>query len=135
MVGLGGIGKIHLSNVQRYRANAKVIVACPVKNKDESFLKLNAVHFHFESYKKMIKVKNIDAVIIASPTAFHFDHIMIAMNEGKYIFCEKPVDLSCKKVEMLKELINESGIQFMVGFNRRFDPHINQLKNHYNKTN
>ena len=128
IVGLGRIGKIHLSNVQRYIPNAKVIAACPVRKKDESFLKLNGVYLHFESYEKMIKVKNIDAVIIASPTAFHFDHIMIAMNEGKHIFCEKQVELSCKKVEMLKELINESGIQFMVGFNRRFDPHINQLK-------
>ena len=135
MVGLGGIGKIHLSNVQRYRANAKVIVACPVKNKDESFLKLNAVHFHFESYKKMIKVKNIDAVIIASLPAFHFDQIKIAVNEVKHIFCDKPVELFYNKVEMVKELFNESGIKFMVGFNRRFDPHINQLKNHYNKTN
>ena len=133
IVGLGRIGKIHLSNVQRYMPDANVIAACPVKKKDESFLKLNGVHLHFESYKKMIKVKNIDAVIIASPTAFHFDHIKMAVNEGKHIFCEKPVDLSYKKVEMVKKLVNKSGIQFMVGFNRRFDPHINQLKIAYDE--
>lgn len=39
IVGLGRIGKIHLSNVQRYIPNAKVIAACPVSKKDESFLK------------------------------------------------------------------------------------------------
>ena len=79
----------------------------------------------------MMKIKDIDAVIIASPTAFHFDHIKIAAREGKHIFCEKPIDLSYEKVEMVRELINKSGIQFMVGFNRRFDPHINQLKSAY----
>lgn len=131
IVGLGRIGKIHLTNVQRYIPNAKVIAACPVKKKDESFLKLNGVNLHFESYDEMMKIKNIDAVIIASPTAFHFDHIKIAAREGKHIFCEKPIDLSYEKVEMVRELIDKSGIQFMVGFNRRFDPHINQLKSAY----
>ena len=131
IVGLGRIGKIHLTNVQRYIPNAKVIAACPVKKKDESFLKLNGVNLHFESYDEMMKIKDIDAVIIASPTAFHFDHIKIAAREGKHIFCEKPIDLSYEKVEMVRELINKSGIQFMVGFNRRFDPHINQLKSAY----
>ena len=131
IVGLGRIGKIHLTNVQRYIPNAKVIAACPVKKKDESFLKLNGVNLHFESYDEMMKIKNIDAVIIASPTAFHFDHIKIAAREGKHIFCEKPIDLSYEKVEMVRELIEKSGIQFMVGFNRRFDPHINQLKSAY----
>jgi len=33
IVGLGRIGKIHLSNVQRYMPNANVIAACPVKKK------------------------------------------------------------------------------------------------------
>ena len=131
IVGLGRIGKIHLTNVQRYIPNAKVIAACPVKKKDESFLKLNGVNLHFESYDEMMKIKDIDAVIIASPTAFHFDHIKIAAREGKHIFCEKPIDLSYEKVEMVRELIDKSGIQFMVGFNRRFDPHINQLKSAY----
>ena len=129
IVGLGRIGKIHLTNVQHFIPNAKVIAACPVK-KDESFLKLNGVNLHFESYDEMMKIKDIDAVIIASPTAFHFDHIKIAAG-GKHIFCEKPIDLSYEKVEMVRELINKSGIQFMVGFNRRFDPHINQLKSAY----
>lgn len=132
IVGLGRIGKIHLSNVQRYIPNARVIAACPAKKENESFLKQNGVNLHFDSYEKMIKVRNIDAVIIASPTAFHYNHIKIAANEGKHIFCEKPVDLSPKKVDMVRELVTKSGIQFMVGFNRRFDPHINQLKIAYN---
>ena len=33
IVGLGRIGKIHLSNVQRYMPKANVIAACPVKKK------------------------------------------------------------------------------------------------------
>lgn len=131
IVGLGRIGKIHVTNVQRYLSNAKVIAACPVKKKDDSFLKVNGVSLHFESYEEMIKVKKIDAVIIASPTAFHFEHIKIAAEAGKHIFCEKPIDLSYQKVKMIIDLVSRAGIQFMVGFNRRFDPHINHLKNTY----
>jgi hypothetical protein len=42
-VGLGRIGKIHLSNVQSYCSDAQVLAASPVKPKHEAFLKENGV--------------------------------------------------------------------------------------------
>jgi myo-inositol 2-dehydrogenase/D-chiro-inositol 1-dehydrogenase len=128
IVGLGRIGKVHISNVQRYCKNAKVIAASPVKPKNKEFLNENGVELHFDHYHQMIKEPNLDAVIIASPTAFHFDHILLAAKAGKHIFCEKPVDLDYEKVKTISETVESAGIHFMLGFNRRFDPNIMQLK-------
>ena len=128
IVGLGRIGKVHISNVQRYCNNAKVIAASPVKPKHKEFLNENKVELHFDHYHQMIKEPNLDAVIIASPTAFHFDHILLAAKAGKHIFCEKPVDLDYEKVKTISETVESVGIHFMLGFNRRFDPNIMQLK-------
>ena len=87
IVGLGRIGKVHLSNVQNHCLNAKVTAACPVKSKDKEFLNDNGVEFYYNDYEQMIREAQIDAVIIASPTAFHYDHIVIAAEAGKHIFC------------------------------------------------
>jgi myo-inositol 2-dehydrogenase/D-chiro-inositol 1-dehydrogenase len=128
IVGLGRIGKIHLSTVQHYCPDAQVIAASPVKPKHQTFLKENGVTLHFETFEEMVQHPSIDAVIIASPTAFHYEHILLAAQAGKHIFCEKPIDLAYNKVKTVKATVAAAGIHFMVGFNRRFDPHIQQLK-------
>ena len=128
IVGLGRIGKVHLSNVQRYFTNARVIAACSNENKHEKFLKEHGVNLYFDSLELMLKTPDIDAVIIASPTAFHFEHIHQVAQARKHIFCEKPIDLSLEKVINIKETVDAAGIRFMLGFNRRFDPHIKKLK-------
>ena len=50
-------------------------------------------------------------------------------NYKKAIFCEKPIDLDIKKVRKCLETIEKNKTQFMIGFNRRFDPHFQSLKN------
>ena len=86
IVGLGRIGKVHLSNIQRHCTNAKVIAAGPVKSKDKVFLNENGVEFHFDDYDQMIKESKLDAIIIASPTSFHYEHILLAAKAGIHIF-------------------------------------------------
>ena len=48
---------------------------------------------------EIIKGKDIDVVVICTPTDTHADLIERAAKAGKAIFCEKPVDLDVKRVE------------------------------------
>ena len=128
IVGLGRIGKVHLSNVQQYCPDAQVIAACRVREKHMDFLKVHGVSLHFDTFEQMVQDDRVQAVIIASPTAFHYQHIQQAIACGKPIFCEKPIDLDHQKVKKVAQWVAESGIPFMVGFNRRYDPHILALK-------
>ena len=105
IVGLGRIGKIHLSNIQRYCPDAQVLAACPVKPKHQAFLKENAVELHFDTFAEMVKSSTIDAVIIASPSEFHYDHILLATQAGKHIFCEKPLTRSYQEASTICNLI------------------------------
>jgi len=117
IVGLGRIGKVHLSNVQNHCLNAKVIAACPVKSKDQEFLKDNGVELYYNDYKQMIQEAQIDAVIIASPTALHYDHIIMAAGAGKHIFCEKPVTISLSQISQICKLIKKKkNIKHFVNF-------------------
>ncbi|HEX7022751.1 MAG TPA: inositol 2-dehydrogenase [Trueperaceae bacterium] len=64
----------------------------------------------------------VDALLIASPTPLHAAQIRAAATAGKAIFCEKPIALSLADTLAAMEAIEEAGVPFQVGFNRRFDP-------------
>lgn len=70
----------------------------------------------------------VDAVIIATPTDTHVDYIERAAKAGKPIYCEKPLDKSLDRVDRALTTLDSTGVPFMLGFNRRFDPDNDQLK-------
>jgi myo-inositol 2-dehydrogenase / D-chiro-inositol 1-dehydrogenase len=65
---------------------------------------------------------DIDAVAICSNTDTHPDLIVAAARAGKAIFCEKPVSLDLAEVDRALAAVDEAGVPFQIGFNRRFDP-------------
>lgn len=65
---------------------------------------------------------DIDAVLIASPTTLHAEHITAAAAAGKAIFCEKPVALDLGETAAAMRVVEDAGAPFQIGFNRRFDP-------------
>ncbi|RUQ99054.1 inositol 2-dehydrogenase [Labedella endophytica] len=65
---------------------------------------------------------DVDAVLIASPTATHVDLIAAAIEAGIPALCEKPIDLDISRVDSLLPLVRSSGVPVALGFNRRFDP-------------
>ena len=79
--------------------------------------------------KVAFKDKEIDAVFIASSTSTHIKLIEEAANYKKVIFCEKPLDLSIEKINRCKKKIKSLNPKIQLGFNRRYDPGHNSLKN------
>ncbi|MBW5291099.1 MAG: Myo-inositol 2-dehydrogenase [Candidatus Ruthia sp. Asou_11_S2] len=70
----------------------------------------------------------IDAYVIASSTSTHSDLIERCAKVNKPVFCEKPIDLDINRATACAEIVKASGITCMIGFNRRFDPHMASLK-------
>jgi len=69
-----------------------------------------------------LKDPAVDAVIIASSTDTHAGLAIAAAKAGKAIFCEKPIDLSLKRVDACLAAVKKARVPMFVGFNRRFDP-------------
>jgi|TARA_B110000263_G_scaffold85657_1_gene74801 myo-inositol 2-dehydrogenase/D-chiro-inositol 1-dehydrogenase len=133
IVGLGRIGKVHLFNIQQLISGASVIAACTRSEKSLEYAKKHSVKGLFTSFDDMLSEGGIDAVIIASPTALHFEHLKLAIAAGKHIFCEKPIDLSIENVKEIKSLLDANPVKFMVGFNRRYDPNVLKIKKELNE--
>lgn len=68
--------------------------------------------------------KDVDGVLICTPTDTHADLIEKFAKAGKHVFCEKPVDLDLARAEEVVAIAKKAGVKLMLGFNRRYDPNF-----------
>lgn len=76
----------------------------------------------------VLEHKDVNAVVIATPTNTHLEYIEAAANAGLPIYCEKPLDHSLERVDHCIAALEKNPVPFMLGFNRRFDPEVAALQ-------
>lgn len=73
-------------------------------------------------YQEVLEDPDVDMVLIATRHNLHFPIAMDAIQAGKDVFVEKPLALTYKQCNELLRAVQEVGIHFTVGFNRRYAP-------------
>ncbi len=71
---------------------------------------------------------DVDAVLIASSTNTHADLLSAAIQAGKPVYCEKPIDMDLDRVKAVVQLAHDKPVPIMMGFSRRFDPNHRGLR-------
>jgi predicted dehydrogenase len=84
----------------------------------------------FDAYQKIMALKDINLVILATPPAFRATHIAAAVEAGKHIFAEKPVavdPVGVRSVLASADKINDKKLCFVTGTQRRHDAGYNEV--------
>lgn len=134
IIGAGRIGKVHLESISYHVKNATVTaMADPFMNEEtEKLIRSYGVSKVTKDYKDILNDTDIDAVLVCSSTDTHAAISIEAINAGKHVFCEKPVDHSIEKIQAVADALNEHpNIKFQVGFNRRFDHNFAAIRKAY----
>ncbi len=126
LLGAGRIGQVHAKAIAGERDATLVAVADAVPAAAEALVAQYGGDVR--SIETIAAADDVDAVLICTPTDMHADLIELFARAGKAIFCEKPVDQSIDRVRACLKVVEQTGTLFMVGFNRRFDPHFRALK-------
>lgn len=72
---------------------------------------------------------DIDAVFITTPHNSHASFVCEALAANKHVFVEKPLAMNLVELEQVESAMTAAPDRcLMVGFNRRFSPHMVQLK-------
>lgn len=134
IIGAGRIGKVHLESISYHVKNATVTaMADPFMNEEtEKLIRSYGVSKVTKDYKDILNDTDIDAVLVCSSTDTHAAISIEAINAGKHVFCEKPVDHSIEKIQAVADALKEHpDIKFQVGFNRRFDHNFAAIRKAY----
>jgi myo-inositol 2-dehydrogenase/D-chiro-inositol 1-dehydrogenase len=122
-VGLGRLGLRHAENIASRIQGVELAALCDVDGpKLEQTADRLGVEHRFTVFEDLIARKDIDAVVLVSPSALHTAQIRAALDAGKHVFSEKPLGVTvaeCKDAEKAVEAHPE--LVFMLGFMRRFD--------------
>lgn len=70
----------------------------------------------------------IQAVVIATPVATHFDLSIKALNAGKHILVEKPMATTVEEVQQIGKLAEEKGLIAMVGHTFLYNTAVRYVK-------
>ena len=126
LLGAGRIGKVHAKAVTGNPQAKLVAVADAMAPAAKAIA--DQYGCEVRSIEAILAAKDIDAVVICTPTDTHADLIEKFVKAGKAVFCEKPIDLSLDRVKSCLKVVREAKGTLMVGFNRRFDPHFMAVK-------
>jgi myo-inositol 2-dehydrogenase/D-chiro-inositol 1-dehydrogenase len=126
LLGAGRIGQIHGRNIAASKRAKLAGIADPLPEGANALSK--ATGAPVRTADELLADKDIDAVLIGTPTDTHADFIDRAAAAGKAVLCEKPVDLSSARIVETLERVRKAGIPLMIGFNRRFDPNFAALQ-------
>src|SRR5882762_1399387 len=75
----------------------------------------------FATTEELLADTSIDAVLVATPTAMHFEHAMAALAAGKHVMVEKPMTLDLATSRQLLEEAKRRKRVLSVFHNRRWD--------------
>jgi predicted dehydrogenase len=138
LVGCGGRGSGAANNIFATKGNVKLVaMADAFQNKissaHASLSRKNAAKIDcpperqfagFDGYKKAID-SDVDLVIIATPPGFKPQQFEYAVQQGKHIFCEKPVASDSAGVRRFLDSVEESkkkNLMVGIGLQRRHEP-------------
>lgn len=72
---------------------------------------------------------SVAIVVVATRHDSHAGYVLEALRAGKHVFCEKPLCLTLDELsEIESEVLSRPTQHLLVGFNRRFAPHILKIK-------
>jgi predicted dehydrogenase len=127
-IGVGYWGPNLLRNlVASKRCAVPVVVDLSSERRDYVKRMYPAIHVT-DDLEEVFANPEIDAVVIATPVATHFDLAMRALATGKHILVEKPLARSVGEVDQIGQLAAKNKLIAMVGHTFLFNAAVRYVK-------
>lgn len=117
IVGLGVIGKVHISVLKELGAEIVAVCDC-----DETKLKEYSEYAAYLEYEKMLDEIMPDVVHICTPHYLHTEMILAALKRNINVLCEKPMCIQEEDIPLILEAERASKAQLGICFQSRYSP-------------
>jgi 2-hydroxy-4-carboxymuconate semialdehyde hemiacetal dehydrogenase len=122
LAGAGAFGVKHLDGIQ----NIDGVEVVSLMSRDIEKTKATAAKYGIQhvatDLAESLALKEVDAVILCTPTQMHADQTMACLKAGKHVQVEIPLADSIQGATAVAALAKSSGLVAMCGHTRRFNP-------------
>ncbi len=128
MIGAGGRGRDHFNMVRTSGENATIAAVCDVWKVNREAMAASvektfgAAPRQTTRYQDVLAMRDIDAVLIATPDVTHPRILADAVAAGKDVYVEKPFAVDINDARMAFRAVKASKQVVQVGTQRRSDP-------------
>ena len=126
VIGAGTIGSVHARNIA---AHPDLALGYVIDQDSDRAARLAAATGAVadSSPEAALGDSRVDAVIVASSTSAHEEHVLACANAGKPFICEKPVSDNLPGAVACVEAAARAGVVAAMGLNRRLDADMREL--------
>ena len=82
----------------------------------------------YGSYEELVEDSTIDAIFVATPHPAHKDNVILALNAGKPVLCEKPFSVNAHEAELMVNAARKNNVALMEAMWARFLPHYSKVR-------
>jgi myo-inositol 2-dehydrogenase / D-chiro-inositol 1-dehydrogenase len=127
LLGYGRIGALHARTIRERVPELQVTVVSDIHPASRDAAADHGYQTS-EDWREVVERPDIDAVLIASATESHPEHVIGTAAAGKAMFCEKPIAATIRETDAALGSVTAAGVPLQVGFQRRFDPPLVELR-------
>ncbi|MBN1809395.1 MAG: Gfo/Idh/MocA family oxidoreductase [Planctomycetes bacterium] len=122
-VGVGGMGQCaHLKNYAAIDSCEVVALAEVRPDLGNRVAAKYGIPHVYSSHAEMLDAERLDGLVASQPFSRHGQIVPELMKAGVPIFIEKPLACSIESAEKILAAKRKTGVQIMVGYNKRSDP-------------
>ena len=119
VLGYGHLGKWHCQKVAAHSDVAEFTAIVEKFPAGQEAARTNHPDVRVVSDIKEV-INDIDAAVVVTPTSTHFELVSYLLQQGKHVFCEKPVCSNDGEAEGLRKIANQNNVVVQVGHSERF---------------
>ena len=79
-------------------------------------------------YEELVADPSVHAIYVATPHPAHHDNVILALNSGKPVLCEKPFAVNAKQAQAMVDAAARNQVALMEAMWARFLPHYAKVR-------
>jgi predicted dehydrogenase len=127
VVGAGRVGQIRADVIRRSNGAVLSAVADIDRARAENLVQGTRAQVS-NDWVSVVARQDVDVVVVSTPTKFHADVAIAALQSGKHVLCEKPLGRNVDEARRMFEVARKCHRILKTGFNYRHMAHVRQAK-------
>jgi len=128
ILGAGNIAGVVSKTLVQMKELECFAVASRSLEKAQAFAAQYGFKKAYGSYEEMVSDPDVELVYVATPHSHHFAHVMLALEHGKHVLCEKSFTVNAEQAEAIRTYAAERGLYVAEAIWTRYMPSRQMLR-------